>query len=80
MYSHFELGKLFSVSKVETACTAETSLNICQATQRHIPEGCIIYSHGCDVTSLKIKLTVAWTFFENVSTLNKKTNCDVFAM
>jgi len=58
---------------MEAACFAETSVNCCQTTPCHIPEGCIIYGHGRDVISLKIKLTVLWTLFENVSTLKEQT-------
>jgi hypothetical protein len=56
---------------MEAACSAETSINFCQTTPRLIAEGCIIYTHGCDVISVKIKVIVAWTLFENVSTLKK---------
>jgi hypothetical protein len=63
---------------METACSAETSLNICQTALRHIPEGFTVHIHGRDVTSLKNKLTVAMGIIWKSEYVVK--SCNVFAM
>lgn len=59
------------MSKMKTACSAETCVNFYQTRPRHNPEDFILRSHSRDV-SLEMKLIVAWTSFENMSRLKKQ--------